>query len=129
MAAMIFTRSARISIALITLAALLLCSAVGTVQAGHRGVAAGDLASGETAYRHAAADDSNSEGSAGTCCDSAQVVTEAFKLSSDAPTAVAAFPAAFEAPCAIFESSLHAVSVPFSGAPPPLHLLHCRLRN
>ena len=126
---MIFARSARTSIALITLAALLLCSAVSTVQAGHGGVAGGDLASGGTAYRQAAADGSDSEGPAGTCCDSAQAITEPFRLSSDPPAAVVALAVAFEAPCATFESSLHPVSVPFSGAPPPLHLLHCRLRN
>jgi hypothetical protein len=120
-----FSRRMKSLVACCAMLALLLCQAVGLAQAHQLGGSAGDAASGCHAVPH---DGSDSGKAAHSTCESGLTAGEAVKVPAIAP-------AILSLPASSFEQQVKpgkpgwTRQVAFAGAPPPIHLLHCRLRN
>jgi len=120
-----FSRRMKSLVAFFAVVALLLCQAVGLVQARQLDRTAADSA----AACHSIPDEQGHPGKAvHVACDSGPTAAEAVKLPAIAPVILPVAPAFFEQPAPPGAAGW-AMPVAFAGAPPPLHLLHCRLRN
>jgi hypothetical protein len=134
---MSMSRSARALVAIVTAFTLLTCHAAFAFQLGHRslnppasdmeahGAAAADGM--EPAHCHAA--DHNGDGSVRSPCDSATAIGEPLKIPTVSLVGWAPY-------AVVLDLSTMGLSVParappaiLAGAPPPLHLLHCRFLN
>jgi hypothetical protein len=127
MPVMFLSRLSSSLVARITLVALLFCHGLALANASVGGdtgitsaVAVGDC--------HSVASDAETPRSTTNACDLAQAASEAFQLP------VVTLPVLFTAGGAQFEiaggiPAIRTSPVAPAGAPPPLHLLHCRLRN
>lgn len=120
----------RLSISLvarITLAALLFCHGLALANANAPGH--GDIANAApVADCHSVTGDPETPRTTTNACDLAQAASDAYQLP------VVTLPVLFTAGGAQFEvagvvPAIRTSPVAHSGAPPPLHLLHCRLRN
>jgi hypothetical protein len=106
--------------------ALLLCQAAGLV---HGGALDGKVSQQNSAGCHSVPDEHGQPGkTVHVPCDAAQTIGETLKLPTVTP-ALLPFAAALPAAPANASSALPVVHFAHAGAPPPLHLLHCRLRN
>src|SRR6476620_12192735 len=120
-----FSRRMKSLVACCAMLALLLCQVVGLVQAHQLYGTAGDAAFDCHSVPH---DDSDSGKAAHSTCESGLTAGEAVKVPAIAP-------AILPLPASSFEPSVEPAKpgwtrqVAFAGAPPPIHLLHCRLRN
>jgi hypothetical protein len=120
-----FSRRMKSLVAFFAVAALLLCHAVGLVQARQLERTSVD----STVACHSIPDEQGHSGKAvHVACDSGPTAAEAVKLPAITPV-ILPVPAAFFEPPAQSASPAWATPVAFAGAPPPFHLLHCRLRN
>ena len=124
---MFLTKSARIAVALFAVLALIVCEGAWATHAYGRYVAVNPGAS-VPAGCHMSGDSDVPDSAALSPCDSAQAPSDFFHLPAVTLAVVAVsfiVPAAAGPACSPRDTALR----PLSGAPPPLHLLHCRLRN
>ena len=118
-------RTRRSVVSLLAIFALLMCQAAWAAHTPSRHFAAGGVAA---AGCHSTGDTDAPQTAALSPCESAQAPSDAFKLP---PVVLAALPstAAFVSePSGRCEWSRLKLAPP-AGAPPPLRLLHCKLRN
>ena len=124
---MFLSRLSSSLVARITLVALLFCHGLALANAnapGNSGIAR----AAPLADCHTVTGDPETPRNTTNACDLAQAASEAFQLP------VVTLPVFFTAEGAQFEiagvvPAIRISPVAHSGAPPPLHLLHCRLRN
>jgi hypothetical protein len=124
---MFLSRRSSSLVARITLAALLFCHGLALANAnapGNAGIASG----APVADCHSVTGDPETPRNTTNACDLAQAASDAYQLP------VVTLPVLFTAGGAQFEiaggvPAIRTSPVAPSGAPPPLHLLHCRLRN
>jgi hypothetical protein len=124
---MFLSRHSSSLVARITLVALLFCHGLALANASVGGDT-GITSAAAVGDCHSVASDPETPRSATNACDLAQAASEAFQLP------VVTLPVLFTAVGAQFEiaggvPAIRTSPVATSGAPPPLHLLHCRLRN
>jgi hypothetical protein len=111
-------------VAFIAAVALLLCQAAGVVHGRTP-----DGASAQQTGCHGVLDDQGQPGKAAHVpCDAAQPVGETLKLPAVTPVLLT-FAAALPVASVTVSSAPQLRCLAHAGAPPPLHLLHCRLRN
>jgi hypothetical protein len=113
-------------VAFVAVLALLLCQTAGLVHGRALDGTAGEQSGG--ACHSIPAEDGQPGKLVHIPCDSAQTVGETFKLPTVTP-ALLPFAAALIVAPAHSGSNPPVLHLAQGGAPPPLHLLHCRLRN
>jgi hypothetical protein len=125
--ATMFSRRTKSLVACCAVVALLLCQAVGLVY-GHQ-VDRSAVENVVGACHSIPADDQGDSGKGvHAACDSGLTAAEAAKLPA-VTLAVLPLAVAFVEQPAQLDHPGRAMPVAFAGAPPPIHLLHCCLRN
>ena len=125
---MLLTKTARSVIALVAIFTLLMCEGAWAAHEARYAAASGTHMAATAAGCHAPGDSDIPAGAGPTPCESAQAPIDFYHVPAVILTVVAFAFALSDEACAAHH--LTGVTLtPFAGAPPPLHLVHCRLRN